>query len=115
MNEKMEKLSKLASEDKELKTKLQKASKEQIVALAKEHGITLMEADFETPKGKVSDDELEAVAGGGSCVCVMGGGGTKGEGEQTCACVLAGWGNYADGRRRCDCSLYGSGDDIYNN
>jgi predicted ribosomally synthesized peptide with nif11-like leader len=110
MNDNLKKLANLASEDKGLSEKLQKADKGQVKALAKEHGITLTEADFEAPRGKVSDDELAAVAGGGFCYCVMGGGGKADEGEKTCACVLVGYGYYTDGRMRCDCGMYGSGD-----
>ncbi len=110
MNEKLEKLSKLASEDEELRIKMQKADKGQIITLAKELGITLTDDDFEMPKGVVSDDELAAVAGGGDCYCYAGGGGTQGEGERACACVLAGWGKHTDGSERCKCMLFGGGD-----
>ncbi len=110
MNEKLKKLLDLALQDGELGVKLQKAGKEEIIALGKEHGITLTDVDFEIPEGKLSDDELAAVAGGGECLCAMGGGGKAGDGDKVCACVLAGWGTYTDGSRRCDCSLYGSGD-----
>lgn len=110
MNANLKKLVDLASEDKELSAKLQSADKEQVIALGKERGITLTEADFESPKGKVSDDELAAVAGGGYCFCAIGGGGKSDEGEKTCACVALGYGYYTDGRIRCDCGLYGSGD-----
>lgn len=72
----IEKLAKIASLDKELSAKLQKASKEQVIALAKENGITLTEADFEAPRGDVSDSELEAVAGGQNCSCTVYGAGT---------------------------------------
>ncbi len=72
----IKKLAKIASLDKELSAKLQKASKEQVIALAKLHGITLTEADFESPRGDVSDKELEAVAGGQNCSCIVYGAGT---------------------------------------
>ncbi len=111
MNDNMKKLVDLASKDKEMSAKLQKASKEQVIALAKEHGIKLTEADFETPQGKVSDDELAAVAGGGICVCVLGGGGKADEGEKTCACVIVGVGCYVGGEVRCSCSSAGGGTD----
>lgn len=41
-------------------------------------------------KSELSDDELEAVVGGGRCICSFGGGGKAGEGEETCACVIGG-------------------------
>jgi predicted ribosomally synthesized peptide with nif11-like leader len=107
----IEKLAKIASLDEKLSVKLQKASKEQVVVLAKEHGITLTEADFEAPQGAVSDDELEAAAGGGNCICALGGGGKAGEGEKTCACVLVGLGYYTGGGLRCSCANLGSGVD----
>ena len=55
---------------------------------------------MESHKSRVlSDDELEAVAGGSgsadgweSCFCIVGGGGTKKSEGITCACVLVGWG-----------------------
>lgn len=111
MNKNMEKLLKLASKDEELSAKLQKAEKQQVVELAKKHGIILSDADFEVPKGKVSDDELQAVAGGGNCYCAMGGGGSKGEGERACACVIVGLGYYTDGSQRCGCPGFGAGED----
>lgn len=110
MKKNMDKLMALAALDKKLSEKLQKADKGQVIALAKEHGITLTEADFETPQGKVSDDELAAVAGGGYCFCVLGGGGTAEEGAKACACVIAGMGYDAGGTARCKCVGAGQGD-----
>lgn len=78
MNDNMKKLAALASKDKGLSEKLRKASKEEVIALAKEHGITLSEADFEAPHGSVSEDELAAVAGGQDCSCTVYGAGTAG-------------------------------------
>lgn len=113
MNDNLKKLVDLAKQDNELGVKLQTADKRQVMTLAKEHGITLTEADFEKPQGKVSDDELAAVAGGNQCACLLGGGGKASEGEKACACVIAGIGKFTNGLWRCDCAGYGTGDDIY--
>ncbi len=110
MDDNLKKLVDLAKQDKELGAKLQSADKEKIIALGKEQGITLTEADFEMPKGKVNDDELAAVAGGGYCFCAWGGGGKSDDYEKACACVIVGIGTYTNGAPRCDCGLYGSGD-----
>ena len=63
--------------------------------------------------GKEKDleaDELEAVAGGKVCACVMGGGGEADAGQKTCACVLGGGGEYADDSgTRCVCVVGGAG------
>ena len=106
-----------ASKDKEFSQKVSKAdTKEALIALAAEKGFTLTEADMESPKpqdGEISDDEVEAVAGGGMCFCAVGGGGTKGDYDKTCACVLAGAGDgYTHGDKgcRCECAMAGIGD-----
>ena len=57
---------------------------------------------------ELSDDELEAVVGGGRCICSFGGG-KAGEGEKTCACVMGGGGQYSDGSVRCVCIIGGDG------
>ena len=112
MTENFKKLLELASNDEALKTKINNASKDELIALAKENGIALTDADFEAGNGEVSDDELDSVAGGKDCYCAMGGGGTASEGEKTCVCVAGGaglmqqdWG----GATRCVCVLTGAG------
>ncbi len=50
---------------------------------------------------EVSEEELAAVAGGASCVCVIGGSGET----LDCTCVGAGWG----GGGKCVCVLGGGG------
>ena len=124
MTENMKKFLELVSKNEELGKKLCEADKEAVIAMAKELGIALTNADF-AQNNELSDDELDAVAGGGwDCGCFMGGGGT-GDGEitfvgetvnqKTCACVLAGAGmaTYSDGkdRSRCACALAGTGDE----
>lgn len=59
MTDNVRKLLELASADEALKAKLTNASKESIIATAKEAGITLTDADFE-----LSDRDLDAVSGG---------------------------------------------------
>ncbi len=65
MTENIKKLLELASTNEDLKTKLTNVSKDDFIAIAKENGIELTDADFEAPQGEISDDELNAVAGGG--------------------------------------------------
>ncbi len=79
------------------------------IALAKELGIELSEADFakEESGGELSDDELDAVAGGGDCACVAGGGGTVyDDDEHFCPCIV-----YGQGSTICFCAVIGVGDD----
>ena len=87
-------------------------SEEQALALGKELGIELTAQDFEQPQ-ELSDDDLDAVAGGSdvSCACAMGGGGTKDTNDRTCACVLAGVGYDKNGSERCLCGFAGYGYD----
>lgn len=109
----------LVSADKELALKASTAQKDMLIVIAKENGIELTEEDFAAPVGEMSDDELDAVVGGGECYCAVGGGGTKegahGYAEQywggldVCACVLAGFGHYGNGKERCGCAFAGGG------
>lgn len=111
MNENIRKFLELASSNEEFKNKLNSATKESIIALAREQGIELTDADF-GPTSEVSDDELNTVAGGNACACVLGGGGTGSAGQKTCACVGVGFGKTAGGKSRCGCAAAGSGEDI---
>ncbi len=116
MSENMKKFLELVSKDETLKQKMQ-AFKDMEpadaisagITLAKELGIELTEADFAKEKsaGELSDEELDAVAGG-DCGCFLGGGGTiTSEGEEyTCACVGMGGGAY-----HCLCPVGGIGKD----
>ena len=108
MTENVKKFLELVSKNEALSEKVNKADKAALIAVAKELGIELSDADFEQPK-ELTDDELDAVAGGGRCICSFGGGGKAGEGEKTCACVMGGGGEYKDGSVRCVCIIGGDG------
>ena len=140
MTENMKKYLELISGDEEAMKNLNEQepssiqeAKERIIADAAEKGITLTEEDF-AETGELSEDELEAVAGGKECVCVIGGGGTATSSvyEDTCACVIGGagsgygyvtkWVTDSSGKRelieeragmvRCTCPVAGYGDRI---
>ncbi len=133
MSENLKSFLKLASQDESLKARaaeLTKMEKEELVktciALAAERGITLTEADFELVSGansrEISDEELDAVSGGGTgcfvsthCVCYLGGSGSGvdeyDKSKYVCACVAYGQGG--DGSAddfNCFCPAYGNGD-----
>lgn len=114
----MNELQKLIEANPGLKAKVEALSKDpnatvaDIIALAKEHGLEITEADFQAaPEGELSDDELEAVAGGAECYCAIGGGGTgtHSEHNETCACVALGFGTTDAGGLRCSCAAAGYG------
>ena len=114
MNENLKKFLEKVSEDKALAEKVNANNDPAtLIALAKELGVELTEADLKMPVEELSDDELDTVAGGSdvSCACAMGGGGTKDTNDKTCACVLAGVGYDRHGRERCRCGFAGYGDD----
>ena len=59
---------------------------------------------------EMTDDELEAVAGGATCVCVVGGGGKSGEAGSPCVCVAIGLGaGIQGGVPGCACVIGGGG------
>lgn len=111
----MEKNPKLKAKIEELDQNKESVTEDYIQAAA-EYGIELTAEDFrpENAQGEVSDDELDAVAGGDACSCVVGGGGSPGDYDCTCACVLGGAGdyNYEKSREsgvRCVCAMVGGG------
>ncbi len=87
------------------------------IEIAKEHGFELTDEDFTTEAKELSKEELAAVAGGGDCICVVGGGGTQTEAypenSPACACVLYGQGNDMHGMPRCICITGGSGSEWF--
>ncbi len=105
-----------ASKDKELLEKLKTAgTPEAVIALAKEKGFDLTAEDLKqepAPLSEISDDELEAVAGGKACACVLGGDGEENGYDEECGCLLLGNGDIegaTHGRTRCTCFLAGGG------
>ncbi len=114
MTENLKKFLETVSKDEALTAKVGTMGKEELLALAKELGIELTEADLQKlAVQELDDDDLDTVAGGSdvSCACAMGGGGTKDDNDKTCACVLAGVGYSKNGRERCVCGFAGYGYD----
>lgn len=109
MTENMKNFLEKVSEDKALAEKAGKMERDELIVLAKELGVALTAVDFEPQEGKLSADELEAVAGGGVCGCAVGGGGTAGENDHACACVFGGYGKSTERHERCLCALAGAG------
>jgi len=110
MTENMKNFLAKVSADKALAEKLSKLEKEALIALAKELGIELTDADFAAQEEALSEQELSAVTGGDKCLCVVGGGGTKDDDSKACGCVAAGAGYHDNGEQRCFCVMGGSGD-----
>ena len=115
---KQEQLQKVLQEHPELGDKLkaiatdsQTQMQEKMIEILKEYGVSLTVEDFKAPEGELSDDELNAVAGGGGCGCpVVGGGGGD---ELVCVCVLGGSGSipgwYDPSQGGCICAVAGAG------
>ena len=118
MSENLKKFLALIANNKELEAKAlacnelgEEKGKEALLALAKECGIELTAADFEkkekSASGELSDDELDAVAGGG-------GGGTDSNDGRVYGCACVGYGQGGDGRAsdmNCICPAFGTGFD----
>ena len=111
MSENMKKFLEKVSADKALAEKFANLDKDAVVALAKELGIELTEADFAQPEGEIAADEMESVVGGYKrCACYAGGGGKEDSEGNVCACVGAGMGLIkVDGEARCACVSVGTG------
>lgn len=84
MSESTKKILEIVSASKELAAKVGGMSKEDIIALAKERGIELTEADF-AQTCELADDELDTVVGGG---------GEYSDGSVRCICIIGGDGNW---------------------
>ena len=96
MTENMKKFLEEASKDQSFIEKMNKAEPpEAVIALAAEKGFALTAEDLkpEAPTGELSEDELDAVAGGKKCYCAVGGGGEAGNNDLVCACPLVGIGS----------------------
>ncbi len=113
MTDNMKKFLELASGDAELVERLNGMDKDAIIAEAQQRGIALSEADFAADtSAELSDDELDAVAGGGKCACIAGGSGTEDNDNcLNCVCVMGGQGVFKDGVERCKCVIGGGGVD----
>ena len=118
MTENMRKFIENISANNELAEKIGSMTKDELIVLANGMDLELTEADFAQASSELSDDELDAVAGGGVCACVMGGGGTS-DGSNTsnlsdavCACVLGGSGKNKGGYTRCVCVMGGGGNSV---
>ena len=108
--EEMEKNQELKAKIEELDKNTESTSKDYI-QVAAEYGIEIKEEDFKPAQGELTDDELDAVAGGEFCTCAIGGGGAATQhADNTCACVMGGGGEYSYGGCRCVCVLAGTGE-----
>ena len=116
---KQEQLQKVLQEHPELGDKLkaiatdsQTQMQEKMIEILKEYGVSFTAEDFKAHEGELSDDELNAVAGGGGCGCAAIGGG--GGDDLTCVCIAGGTG-YVRGcggfslEGGCFCALAGAG------
>ena len=129
MTENIKKLYELISKDEKAREEITTCTeKEKLIDLAKKYDITLTEEDFNdlsnSKPQNLSEDEMAAVAGGKTCVCVVGGGGEASLDHQgICACPLVGdgfydkrcWNNGIHGWwvtvSRCCCAIGGGGGD----
>ena len=112
MIDNMKKFLELASGDAELVDRLKGMGKDAIIAEAQQRGIALTDADFAADaSAELNEDELDAVAGGGKCACIMGGSGKEGDNCKECACIIAGGGMFKDDVNRCGCVGAGGGVD----
>ena len=114
MTDNMKKFLEAVSQDKEFLEKLTGAeTPEAVVALAAEKGFTLTEEDVkrESAPVEVSDDELDAVAGGDDCGCAIAGVGVSSGDQGGCGCWLGGVGAMKDNSLRCVCPVAGGGVD----
>ena len=112
MIDNMKKFLELAAGDGELVERLNGMDKDAIIAEAQQRGIALSEADFAADtSAELSDDELDAVAGGGKCACVVCGVGKAGDNCKECDCSFGGGGVFEDKVNRCRCASIGGGVD----
>ena len=125
MTENMKNWLEVVSKDKALQEKLMKLKDEApehqkatVTRMAKEKGIVLTTEDFASAESEeLSDDELDAVAGGGGCGCPVVGGGAGADpktGEKfSCGCFSCGCGE-ENGKDHCFCPIIGGGTDEAN-
>ena len=108
MTENLKKFLEAVSENAELAAKISTLGLDDVLALAKELGFELTEEDF-AKKNELADDELDAVAGGGACACVFGGGGKEDSNDGLCVCAAYGYGVDKNEDKRCVCPAVGGG------
>ncbi len=108
MTENLKKFLEAVSQNAELAAKIGSMGMADVLALAKELGFSLTEADF-GKSGELADDELDAVAGGGACACVFGGGGKEDSNDGLCVCAAYGYGIDKNDDKRCICPAVGGG------
>ena len=82
MTENMKAFLEYVSSNPEAFPTIKEMTAEEIIAAAKEKGFVLSSEDFKQQRAEIDDDDLEAVAGGGRCICSFGGGGKASEGEK---------------------------------
>ena len=58
----------------------------------------------------LEEKELETVAGGNDCLCILAGVGESSCSDKACGCAFGGGGEYTDGRNRCWCAMGGNGE-----
>ena len=98
------------SADKALAARVSTMDKDAVLAEAQRLGIALTEADLAPEaNAELNENELNAVAGGGTCACVFVGGGTKSDTYDKCVCAFYGIGEFADEVERCGCVGAGGG------
>ena len=113
MTENMKLFLEKISEDREIAARIAGMDSNAIMAEARRQGIELTDADFASESdAELSEDELNEVAGGGKCACILGGGGKADDNCNKCSCVLDGAGKFKDGIvNRCGCVGAGGGVD----
>lgn len=105
MNEKGKKFIEEMTKNEELKQALLQESRKSVLAVAEKFGYDLKLEDLTGDNKELSEDELEAVAGGkGGCGCFLLGGG--GGGGSVCVCFLGG-GSTTSGGYSCSCDVAG--------
>ena len=95
--------------------KMMRIYEEDVLPLARECGFDFSMEDLkeyarvlsQSSPGELTEDELDAVAGGNTCACVIGGGG-KGSESSLCVCVAFGTGSNRFGGV-CVCVVGGGG------
>ena len=115
-----ERILEVASQDEDFGKKLSEAeAPEAVVELLREKGLDVAVEELQAlaqpadqDAVELSDDELEAVAGGGNCGCATYGGGKAGGKDKACTCDIYGQGKGKGVSDRCECVYGGWGDTL---